>query len=277
MPYLFTCPHCQAQTRVEDQYSGQSGECFSCGSTLQLPEFAGTPDAIPPAKRRPIGVIVAAGVVLTLLTCLVFAVIQFGGSSVSKLAEARLKKSSIQNLETIAAALNAYALDHGTYPPATMRDSTGRAMHSWRGLILPYLGRQDIYDEFDVSKPWDNEVNLTAASYSMPIEYRHPSNRSGAQDEPGYFLITGPGTLFPPTGPLSPNDIGDDASQTILVIEGAPPAQGALGNWAQPRDLDFTRMRGVITGTVGVEPGGQLDSGAAMATDDARGHILSND
>ena len=39
MPYLFTCPYCNSQTEVEDQYSGQSGECFSCNSPIQLPDF----------------------------------------------------------------------------------------------------------------------------------------------------------------------------------------------------------------------------------------------
>ena len=219
---------------------------------------------------------IAAGVVLTMLICLVFAVIRFGGSSVSRLAEVRIQNASISNLEQIASALNAYAADYGTYPPATLRDSTGRALHSWRVLILPYLGEQVIYDQFDLSKPWDHELNLQA-SYVMPEVYAHPNDSNSAGGQSGYYLIAGPGTLFPAKGPLSPDAIQDKPSQTILVIAGAPPLNTAIGGWAEPVDLDFARMRGVINGTVGVEPGGRMTSGVTMATVDGRGHFLSKE
>ncbi|WP_147866513.1 DUF1559 family PulG-like putative transporter [Stieleria maiorica] len=277
MPYLFTCPHCHAQTQVEDQYSGKSGECFSCGAPIHLPDFAAsTPTKNLGERKRPLGVMIAAGVVLTMLVCIAFAAIRFGGASVSRLAEIRLQNASIKNLESIATALNAYAADYGTYPPATLRDSAGLPMHSWRVLILPYLGEQDLYDQFDLSKPWDHELNLQA-SYAMPSVYIHPNDTNRAGTQSGYYLITGPGTLFPPTGPLAPDKIQDNASQTILVIAGAPPINRAIGGWAEPVDLDYTAMQGVINGTVGIEPGGRMSSGATMATVDGRGHFLPND
>ncbi|QDV87941.1 DUF1559 domain-containing protein [Stieleria sp.] len=277
MSYLFTCPHCHAQTQVEDRYSGKSGECFSCGAPIQLPDFAAsTTPADRPANKRPLGVLISAGVVLTMLVCIAFAAIRFGGDSVSRLAEIRVQNSSIKNLESIAAALNAYAADYGTYPPATLRDSAGIPMHSWRVLILPYLGEQETYDQFDLSKPWDHELNLQA-SYSMPSVYVHPNDTNRAGTQSGYYLITGPGTLFPPSGPLSPDKIQDNASQTILVIAGAPPVNRAIGGWAEPVDLDYTAMKGVINGTVGIEPGGRMASGVTMATVDGRGHFLRND
>ncbi len=40
MPFLFTCPHCQTKTQVDDRYSGQSGNCVTCGGPIQLPRFA---------------------------------------------------------------------------------------------------------------------------------------------------------------------------------------------------------------------------------------------
>ncbi|KAA5544684.1 DUF1559 domain-containing protein [Roseiconus nitratireducens] len=279
MPYLFTCPHCGSKTRVDDRYSGQVGECFSCGSPIQIPDFANSEvddaNSASVDGKRPVGVIIAAGVVLTLLVCLIFAVVRFGGSSVTRLTEMRLRNASIKNLEAIAGALNAYAADHGTYPPAILRDDAGRPLHSWRVLILPYLGEQETYDLFDLSKPWDDEINLQA-SYETPGVYQHPSDLRRSRGQSGYYLLTGPGTLFPTSGPLSPTNISDDPSKTILVISGAPPLSTSLGAWAEPVDLDFSKMRGVINGTVGVEPGGWLDDGVTMATVDGRGHFLPN-
>ncbi|MEO1526851.1 MAG: hypothetical protein AAFX06_15550, partial [Planctomycetota bacterium] len=62
MPHLYTCPHCNAKTLVEDRYSGQSGECFECGAAIQIPQFAAqatnaTYSAHPGAAKRPFGVI----------------------------------------------------------------------------------------------------------------------------------------------------------------------------------------------------------------------------
>lgn len=278
MPYLFTCPHCQAKTEVEDRYSGRSGECYACGSPITLPDFAqtgGGSESAPTAKR-PAGALIAAGVVLTVLLCLIAAVIRFGGPSVSRLADARLQNASMKNLEKIASALNAYAVDHGTYPPAALRDDSGRALHSWRVLILPYLGEQETYDQFDLSQPWDSDTNLQA-SVIMPNVYQHPADNSPSQGTSGYYLITGPNTLFPPTGPLAPDQIEDKSSQTILVIAGKPPLQTALGGWAEPVDLDYSKMNGIINGTAGIEAGGYLKSGVTMATVDGRSHFLKTE
>ena len=111
MPYLFTCPHCQSKTRVEDRYSGKTGECFTCGQPIELPQFAAptalpSPSSAPTGQKRSASMLVAAGAVVVLLLCLVFAVVRFGGSGVSRLAEIRLQKASIKNLESIASALN---------------------------------------------------------------------------------------------------------------------------------------------------------------------------
>ena len=110
----------------------------------------------------------------------------------------------------------------------------------------------------------------------MPEVYAHPDDCNQAGTQSGYYLMTGAGTLFPKSGPLSPDKIQDNASQTILVIEGAPQLNRSIGGWAEPVDLDFAAMQGVINGTLGVEPGGRIPSGAMMVTVDGRGHFLAN-
>jgi hypothetical protein len=40
MPFLFTCPHCGAQTYVPEQYAGQSGPCAKCGQTITVPPLS---------------------------------------------------------------------------------------------------------------------------------------------------------------------------------------------------------------------------------------------
>ncbi|MCG8652934.1 MAG: DUF1559 domain-containing protein, partial [Pirellulales bacterium] len=166
MPYLFTCPHCQTKTQVEDRYSGQAGQCVTCGGEIQLPPFSGQPTqpAHTHAPSNPIRWIVASMVAIILMGCLVFAVVRFGGDTVSRLASNRDRNASMRNLEKIAEALNAYAADHGTYPPpfTTGADKKTR-MHSWRVLILPYLDEEDLYTQFNLTLPWDDPDNMSVA------------------------------------------------------------------------------------------------------------------
>lgn len=216
---------------------------------------------------------VAAGVVVVILACGLFAAVKYGSKTVAAMSEARMRTASMKNLEEIANALNAYATDFGTYPPPfTTGGKNNRPMHSWRVLLLPYLNEVELYDQFDLELPWDAEVNMTAA-YRMPAVYEHPNVASGGYSlKSGYYLITGAGTLFPKGKPLGPSDITDNGSQTILVIEGQPTI--GSGMWTEPVDLDYAKMKGIIGGTVGIEPGGWLEGGAAMATTDGRGHFL---
>jgi hypothetical protein len=44
MPIPFVCPHCGAQTTVDERYAGQTGPCFQCGRTVTVPTaWAGCP------------------------------------------------------------------------------------------------------------------------------------------------------------------------------------------------------------------------------------------
>ena len=277
MSFLFTCPHCQTKTQVDDRYSGQSGECVACGRPIQLPHFASTPigsDTQRPAPRGkslPVGWIVAAAVVLVLASCLLYAGIRVGGRAMTRMQSTRTRTASIRNLEKIASALNAYAADHGTYPPPATMDSSGGVLHSWRVLILPYLGEEDLYDQFNLQKSWDEASNLMVATNEMPSVYRHPDFSSGLYSQTSYFLITGNQTLFPAAGPLGPGDLQDDASKTILVTEANLGPSNTL--WTEPIDLEFALMRGQINGG-NSELGGVLDEGVAVATVDGRGNYL---
>ena len=275
MPFLFTCPHCQAKTQVEDRYSGQSGECATCGNAIQIPQFASTAVQTQEKAKSNSSWIIGTGVALMLLGCLGFAVFQFGGKTVQRLSTNRAQNSSMRNVKKIAKALNAYAEEFGNYPPPALLDpQTGRPLLSWRVLILPYLGEEELFKKFDLTKDWSAQENM-AQSYQMPAVFRHPGADDYYTPESDYFLITGGGTLFPPTGPMDPKKIGDSPSQTILVIEGEAPSVNNM--WTEPIDLDFSKMTGQINGSSDHDPGKQLENGVVMATVDGRTHYLPNE
>lgn len=299
MPYLFTCTHCQTKTLVDDQYSGQVGRCVTCGAEIRLPDFA------PPENRTAGGTrgassrtvaawqlgnsspmvrrFVAAAIVLVMVVCGAVAMVRYGSPALSSIQTNRLRVQSTRNIERIAAALNAYASDHGTYPPPLIRRPDGTLMHSWRVLILPYLDQQELYNDYNLNQPWDSPGNLELTS-RMPAVYRAASNQLYAGDA-AYFLITGPGTLFPPTPsagsagtfqPLSPGAVSDSPAQTLLVVEANALTSNYFPSWLEPRDLDVTMMQGVIGTSPGRELGGVNRGGAVVATVDGRSHFLSD-
>lgn len=299
MSYLFTCSHCQTKTLVDDQFSGQSGRCVTCGAEIRLPDFAPREGAASnwpkgnPLRNRTsphvgnsspfVRRLVAAAIVLILVVCGAIAMVRYGSPALTSIQANRIRVQSIRNIERIALALNAYAADHGTYPPPATARPDGTLMHSWRVLILPYLDQQELFNEYDMNQPWNAPSNLEL-TIRMPAVYRSAASQVHGGDA-AYFLITGPGTLFPPAPsgsttatyhPLSPRAITDDPSHTLLVVEADTSASNYYPSWLEPRDLDVTSMQGLIGTSPGREIGGVNVDGAVVATIDGRSHFLSD-
>jgi prepilin-type processing-associated H-X9-DG protein len=146
--------------------------------------------------------------------------------------------SCASNLRQVGLALRGYHNAYGCFPPPYVADSTGKPMHSWRTLVLPFLDNQDLYNEYKFDEPWDGPNNLKYADEHISL-YRCPERldvRPGLTD---YALIRGPGTAFPGGGRrVSLRDVKDDPSTTILAVE---TAEAGI-RWAEPRDLDIRQM-----------------------------------
>jgi hypothetical protein len=144
----------------------------------------------------------------------------------------------IDNMKQIVDALNSYAAKYGTYPTPTVVDKAGTPLYSWRVLILPFLGYEDLYKEFQLDKPHDHPSNLSLLS-KMPKEFASPNTDALSAQQSNYVLLTGAGTLFPASGPLTPKNTDDP---TLLLVQ----TREGLGNWMEPGDIDVDR---------GVRPG----------------------
>lgn len=278
MSYVFTCPHCQTRTRVEDRYSGRTGQCVTCGKPIEIPSFVApeqqSPTLVGASSRvtKPVRWIAAAAVTIAIAVLMIGATVRFGGRTISRMQDTRDRNASNKNLEAIAKALRTYASDHGSLPPPVVLDANNQPLYSWRVLLLPYLDEEDLYIQFDLQKPWDEGINEALSTSTVSV-YQNPS--SAVSDfnpsASAYYLITGPRTLFPESGPLRMEQIGDGLTKTILVVEAAPV--DAI-SWAQPMDLSFPAMSGQVGSGRDTDPGGHHDEGAAVVTADGRGHFL---
>ena len=285
MPYLFVCPHCGTKTQVEDQYSGHRGRCVSCDGKIEVPEFSKSPDSsngldavdqtISTIFTRNNSIRWIAGTVVCLVLAggLLTILVRLGGNTITTLNVSRANVASIKNLEKIAAALNAYAVDHGSYPLPFTTDANNKPMHSWRVSILPYLDEQDLYDRITQTLPWDDPSNRMATDYQIPSCYRDATGDSFGDNVSHYYLITGTETLFPPSGPLRPGDIMDPPAMTILIVEGMP-TQFPM-SWTEPADLNVSSATTAPTTVNSMTS--EVADGLNFATVDGVGHHVGSD
>ncbi|MEZ6089113.1 MAG: DUF1559 domain-containing protein [Pirellulaceae bacterium] len=263
---------------VDQQFAAHAGACVECGKPITVPEFHEN-DTIVQAKQTHVGnnrmlrKIALGCIAAALVATGGYVLFQYGLAGALRIQANTIRGACRNNARQIAAALNAYADDYGTYPTPTVTDSAGQPMYSWRVLLLPYLGQERLYEQFNLNEPWNSPQNLQLM-YNRPSEYGSPAAGGNAWSEPNYMLITGPGTLFPSSGPRKPNDVLDRPEQTLLVVEVARPMGSNELAWTQPGDLDVTAMVPAINGKDGVEIGGNHEGGATAATCDGRDHFL---
>lgn len=278
MTIPFTCPHCGVQTDVFDQYAGQSGPCVSCGRNVTIPFPSTASDQSPSGEERNLGsrtrtvlivLAITSGAIIA-TTILVAVLVALVVPAVTAARRSAQLETCSGNIEAITTALLSYHDEFGHFPPAYVAGRDGKPRHSWRVTILPYLGYQHVYDQYDFSQPWDSPHNMSLMS-SMPPEYACPSDPDAKSTfETSYMVVVGPRTAFPGESCVSCSDITDGVESTILVVE--TPTSGAL--WLEPADLDATRMVFQVNGRVGVEIGSHHDGGAHVATADGQAMFL---
>lgn len=160
------------------------------------------------------------------------------GWSISNNRRAAMQAACVGHLKQIMLALHNYHEQNGSFPPSFLADATGRPAHSWRILILPYLGEPNIrtYNSYNFSEPWDGPNNRALAA-SIPSTYvcpNHPDAR--ATIATSYVAVTGAGTIFPSGKTTKFDEITRSKSETLMLVE----TSGGTTNWLQPDDLDIT-------------------------------------
>lgn len=148
-------------------------------------------------------------------------------------ARGAARQASCQNnMKQIGLALAGYEMQYGTFPPAYFADADGKPMHSWRVMLLPFLGRVDLYDRYDFNEPWDGPNNSQLVN-QMPDVFKCPGDDTLTPGETNYMAVIGPGLGFSSDKSLRMSDIADGMSNTVFVVDSPVPH-----NWLDPNDID---------------------------------------
>jgi hypothetical protein len=143
------------------------------------------------------------------------------------------------NMKNIVLALLNYHDVYRRFPPAYIADKDGKPMHSWRVLLLPFLERKTLYDQYRFDEPWDGPHNSRLAA-QMPSCYQCSASYEDSIRPPltRYVAVVGPGTMWPGAASTKISDAVDGTDRTILVVE----SSDAPVHWMEPRDLDLQTL-----------------------------------
>jgi hypothetical protein len=147
--------------------------------------------------------------------------------------EAEQHRRSVNNLKQLALGMHRYHDKHKEFPTATYDDKDGKPLLSWRLALLPYLGHQDLYEQFKLEEPWDSAHNKKLLA-RIPDVFAPVRNAPKEKGMTYYQVFTGKGAAFDGKQGLGIAQFFDGTSNTILIIE----AKDAVP-WTKPADLPF--------------------------------------
>jgi prepilin-type processing-associated H-X9-DG protein len=246
---MSTCPYCTGRSPPD------VAVCPICGRNLRP---AGT-GAIAQKKKRGLRRVLPY-VITPLLGLALCAGVLY--PFVQQAREAGRRTSCNCNIKVLGLALHNYHDAYGCFPPAYIADSQGRPMHSWRVLILPYIGEEDLYARYKFDEPWDGPNNIKLLD-EIPPNFKCPSHvprppetavlassfghiacstlstvSSAARRRcTNYAAALGPHCVFRGADPVSIKDVTDGLSKTVMIGE----VTDADILWTKPEEMDIAK------------------------------------
>lgn len=115
---------------------------------------------------------------------------------------------TVRKFQQLGVAFQLYRLEHdGKLPPAFTRNAEGKPLHSWRVLLLPYLGETELFEKLRLDEPWDSEWNRqfhdqcpAVFQLSGMLGETELSWKELAPGETNCTVFIGEKTLFPTDG-----------------------------------------------------------------------------
>ncbi|MDR1477457.1 MAG: DUF1559 domain-containing protein [Planctomycetaceae bacterium] len=144
-----------------------------------------------------------------LLTSLTLPAVQAARSA------ARLMQSA-NKIRVIIIALHNYHDVHNEFPPLYTVDANGKPLHSWRVLILPYMGQVALYNSIKLDEPWDSEHNKQF--HTTRIDMYTANTTGGATPDKKCFYAVIEGQPLKPKVGTKFAEITDGSSNTISVV-----------------------------------------------------------
>lgn len=147
--------------------------------------------------------------------------------------EAAPRTVCLNNIRQLTLAMLNYESANGHLPPAYIADETGKPIHSWRVLLLPFMEQEALYHQYSFDEPWNGPNNSKLHDEVVSL-YQCPSVRRGEQvGNTSYMVMTGKGTAFDGDHETAFSEVADGTSNTVLIVEVA----NSETHWMEPTDI----------------------------------------
>ena len=139
------------------------------------------------------------------------------------------------SLRSLAFGLLNYESANQHFPAHAIYSDAGSPLLSWRVELLPFLGYENLYEQFHLDEPWDSSHNLSL----LPLMPRIFQNLDLPVGMTNYLGVSGTDSFFDLTDhERTLNEFaGDGFSNTLMVVE-ADRAEAV--EWTRPTDLLFS-------------------------------------
>src|SRR5262249_8649078 len=168
------------------------------------------------------------------------------------------------NRKARAGAMHNHQAATRHFPPPVVYGKDGKALYSWRVLLLPYLEAEAVYKEFKLDEPWDSDHNKKLLS-KMP-KYFAPLDIDADKGLTYYQVFVGTGAAFEDKQSLRIASFTDGTANTILIAEG-----GQAVPWTKPVDLPYVADKALP------KLGGQFKEGFYTALADGSVRFFKKD
>lgn len=166
-----------------------------------------------------------------------------------------------ERLRTLAIGLRNYAETYGELPPAATRNDAGGPLLSWRVLVLPFIGHEELYRRFDLTAAWDAPQNRALLPF-RPELFNCDELPWDDLESTLFVAPLGERTFFPPEGGVARQELSGYGAKSILLLETTDTDRVA---WTSPHDprLQDVLERGLRCNQggkpMGVTAGGEMD------------------
>ena len=171
--------------------------------------------------------------------------------------DAARRSQSVNNLKQIGLAVHNYHEAGADLLPVPTFDREGRPLHGWMTKILPFNERTDLYNQINITLPWDDPRN--AAPFRKVVNvYINPGIRPMQEKDAAGYGPSHYAENARMVGVRTLKDVKDGTSQTILAgeVAGGFRPWGDPVNWRDP-------ARGINRSPDGF--GGPYRGGASVA------------
>ena len=190
--------------------------------------------------------------------------------AVQNAREAARRSECKGDLFYLGFALRNYHERYNCFPPPYIADADGRPMHSWRVLLLPFMDKADVFNEYRFDEPWDGPNNrklgarITYSEIHSPFHCYSDEPASGRPDPlmTSYLAVVGPDMAWQDGKCMTLAEITDDHDSTLLLVEVANSGV----HWTEPRDLYILQMAPAINPNAGTINGTGPYTTATLST-----------